>query len=352
VSAALTRQHVDPTILRYVGNIVTVTLNVILVIAILGYFGVETTSFAALIAAAGIAIGAAWAGLLANFAAGAFLIILRPFVVGDYVKAGGVEGTVKEIGLFATTILTPDNVSTFVGNNKIFGDTIFNYSASAYRRVDRLAQLAHSVDPQDAIARLKTALAAIPNVEKAPAPDVEIVDFNERGPVLAVRPYTHTDHYWQVYFDTNRVITETSVPPAIRCRSRTSTSATSPPSGTAIQSPREAVDEDPLPAGRRRGSGGCRAGAGTAGRHAEEDRRCAHHRAGLPPRRSAFSYRGSNGEPTGYSVDLCRRVVHRHRAGLLNGTTPRSEVGCRDPGEPHCGRPPAARSTSSAASPR
>jgi small conductance mechanosensitive channel len=96
VSAALTRQEVDPTILRYVGNIVTVTLNIILVIAILGYFGVETTSFAALIAAAGIAIGAAWAGLLANFAAGAFLIILRPFKVGDYVKAAGVEGTVKE----------------------------------------------------------------------------------------------------------------------------------------------------------------------------------------------------------------------------------------------------------------
>ena len=209
VSAALTRQEVDPTILRYVGNIVTVTLNVILVVAILGYFGVETTSFAALLAAAGIAIGAAWAGLLANFAAGAFLIILRPFKVGDYVKAGGIEGTVKEIGLFASTILTPDNVSTFVGNNKIFGDTIFNYSASAYRRVDRLAQLAHSVSPPDAIARLKTALAAIPNVEKTPAPDVEIVDFNERGPVLAVRPYTHTDHYWQVYFDTNRVITET-----------------------------------------------------------------------------------------------------------------------------------------------
>jgi small conductance mechanosensitive channel len=209
VSAALTRQHVDPTLLRYVGNIVTVTLNIILVIAILGYFGVETTSFAALIAAAGIAIGAAWAGLLANFAAGAFLIVLRPFKVGDYVKAGGVEGTVKEIGLFASTILTPDNVSTFVGNNKIFGDTIFNYSASAYRRVDRLAQLAHSVDPQEAIARLKTALVGIPNVEQTPAPDVEIVDFNERGTVLAVRPYTHTSHYWQVYFDTNRVITET-----------------------------------------------------------------------------------------------------------------------------------------------
>ncbi|MBL8528300.1 MAG: mechanosensitive ion channel, partial [Burkholderiales bacterium] len=96
VSAALTRQNVDPTLLRYIGNVVSVTLNVILVIAILGYFGVETTSFAALIAGAGIAIGAAWGGLLANFAAGAFLIVLRPFKVGDYVMAGGIEGTVKE----------------------------------------------------------------------------------------------------------------------------------------------------------------------------------------------------------------------------------------------------------------
>ena len=209
VSAALTRQQVDPTILRYLGNIITVTLNIILVIAILGYFGVETTSFAALIAAAGIAIGAAWAGLLANFAAGAFLIVLRPFKVGDYVKAGGVEGTVTEIGLFASTILTPDNVTTFIGNNRIFSDTVQNYSSSPYRRVDRLAQLAHSVDPGDAIARRKTALAAIPNVETTPAPDVEIIDFNERGPVLAVRPYTHTSHYWQVYFDTNRAISAT-----------------------------------------------------------------------------------------------------------------------------------------------
>lgn len=137
-SAALTRQEVGPTIPRHLSNIITVTLNIIRVIAIRGYFGVETTSFAALIAAAGFAIGTAWAGLLANFAAGAFVVILRPFRVDDYVKAGGVEGTIEEIGLFASTILTPDNVSTSVGNNKIFSDTIFNDSASACRRVDRL----------------------------------------------------------------------------------------------------------------------------------------------------------------------------------------------------------------------
>lgn len=209
ISAALARQHVDATLLRYIGNIVSVTLNVVLVVAILGYFGVETTSFAALVAAMGIAIGAAWSGLLANFAAGSFLIVLRPFKVGDYVKAAGVEGTVSEIGLFATTIMTPDNVCTFIGNNKIFGDTIQNFSTADYRRVERTAQLDHSVDPQDAVKRLKAALVNIPNVAKEPAPDVEIIDFTPRGPVLAVRPYTHTNHYWQVYFDTNRAITET-----------------------------------------------------------------------------------------------------------------------------------------------
>src|SRR5262245_25952001 len=94
VTSALGRQHVDPTLLRYLGNIVNVVLNVVLIVAILGYFGVETTSFAALVAAMGIAIGAAWAGLLANFAAGAFLVVLRPFKVGDYVRVAGIEGQV------------------------------------------------------------------------------------------------------------------------------------------------------------------------------------------------------------------------------------------------------------------
>jgi len=208
VSAALEKQKVDPTILRYVASIISVSLNVLLVVAILGYFGVETTSFAALVAAMGIAIGAAWAGLLSNFAAGVFVIVLRPFKVGDFIQAGGVTGTVVRIGLFATEVLTPDNVHTIVGNAKVFGDNIMNYSASEYRRVDRTAQLAHGVDVADAVARLKARVAAIPNVNAAPSPDVEILEFNPMGTVLAVRPYTHTDHYWQVYFDTNRVIKE------------------------------------------------------------------------------------------------------------------------------------------------
>lgn len=208
VRAALEKQKVDPTVLRYVGSIVTVTLNVLLVIGILGYFGIQTTTFAALIAGAGIAIGAAWAGLLANFAAGAFLIVLRPFKVGDFVTVAGIAGTVTEIGLFATTINTPDNVSTVVGNNKIFSDNIQNFTHNSFRRVDLKCQLAGAADHLAAMALLRDKIAAIPNVLAEPKVDVEILDFTLVGPVLAVRPYCHNDHYWQVYFDTNRMIRE------------------------------------------------------------------------------------------------------------------------------------------------
>lgn len=209
VVLALERQKVEPTVIRYIGSIITVALNIILVVAILGYFGVETTSFAALVAGLGVAIGAAWGGLLSNFAAGAFILVLRPFKVGDYVLAGDVEGTVRMIGLFTTTLDTPDNVQTMVGNAKIMGGTIKNFSNNPYRRVELTAQLDHTVDPRDAIRRLRDALPAVANVEKDPAPQVEILGFNERGTQLAVRPFTHNDHYWQVYFDTNLAIKQT-----------------------------------------------------------------------------------------------------------------------------------------------
>ncbi len=209
IMRALERQKVEPTVIRYIGSVLSVALNIILVVAILGYFGVETTSFAALVAGLGVAIGAAWGGLLSNFAAGAFILVLRPFKVGDYVVAGDVEGTVRVLGLFTTTIDTPDNVQTMVGNAKIMGGTIKNFSHNPYRRVDLTAQLDHSVDPADAIRRLKEALPQIPNVIAEPLPDVEILTFNERGPVLAVRPYCNTAHYWQVYFDTNKTIRAT-----------------------------------------------------------------------------------------------------------------------------------------------
>lgn len=206
VQAAMGRNHVDPTLTKYLGSILAVALNIALVLGILGYFGVETTSFAALLAGAGVAIGAAWSGMLGNFAAGAFMLVLRPFKVGDFVGVGGIVGTVKELGLFATTLVTPDNVVTLVGNAKVFGDTIQNFSLLPVRRVDRTAQLAVGVDPQAAIEKLRAAVGAIPNVATDPAPEVALLDLNLNGAVIAVRPYTHTDHYWQVWFDTNAAI--------------------------------------------------------------------------------------------------------------------------------------------------
>ncbi|MCC6390266.1 MAG: mechanosensitive ion channel family protein [Bryobacterales bacterium] len=208
LSRAMQRGGVDATLIGYVRSSCTATLNVVLVVAILGFFGVETTSFAALFAAIGVAIGMAWSGLLSNFAAGVFLVLLRPFKVGDFVTAGGITGTVSEIGLLVTVINSPDNVRNIVGNSKIFGDTIQNFSFNPYRRVDLTAQLDHSVDHRAAIQMLTARIAAIPNVVRDPAPDVEILSFNLAGPVLAVRPYCGNADYWQVYFDTNRVIRE------------------------------------------------------------------------------------------------------------------------------------------------
>lgn len=206
MQAAMNRNHIDATLTKYLGSIVAIALNIALVLGILGYFGIQTTSIAAMLAGAGVAIGAAWSGMLGNFAAGAFMLVLRPFKVGDFVQIGGITGTVHELGLFGTTVVTPDNVLTLVGNGKVFGDTVMNYTARPVRRVERTAQLAAGVDPLDAIERLRAALAQIPNVAKDPAPEISVLDLNLVGPVIAVRPYTHNDHYWQVYFDTNAAI--------------------------------------------------------------------------------------------------------------------------------------------------
>jgi small conductance mechanosensitive channel len=137
-----------------------------------------------------------------------FLMVLRPFRVGDMITVGGVTGDVREIGLFVTALDTVDNVRVYVGNNKIFSDTIFNYSTNPQRRVDLTAQLAHGVDPQDAIARLRERIARIPNVLSDPAPNVAILEFNDMGTVLAVQPSCSNACYWQVFFHTNQAINE------------------------------------------------------------------------------------------------------------------------------------------------
>ena len=211
VSKAIERgKAMDPTLSHYLVSILGVILNIVLILAILDMFGIRTTSFAVLLAGAGLAIGTAWGGLLTHFAAGVFLQVLRPYRVGDFVTVGGgVTGTVKELGLFGTTLISPDNTVVTVGNNKVLSETIQNFSTLQFRRVDVTAKIANGVDVGDAIQRLKAAVSEIPNVSKEQQPDVEILQFTPEGPLLAVRPYTHTDHYWQGYFDTHKAIVRT-----------------------------------------------------------------------------------------------------------------------------------------------
>ncbi|NRD58789.1 mechanosensitive ion channel family protein [Corallococcus exiguus] len=182
----LQRRQLDATLIRYVGSLFTGTLTIMLIVGILGLMGVETTSFAALIAAAGIAIGAAWSGLLANFAAGIFLLVLRPFRVGEEIEAGGVVGIVQEIGLFVTTLDTSDNVRIAVGNNQMFSDNIINYSHHPYRKMTVKVPLMHGVDVRVLQQALVDRMATVKGVQEKPVPQVEVAEFTFQGPILAV----------------------------------------------------------------------------------------------------------------------------------------------------------------------
>lgn len=182
-------RRLDGTVTSYISSALTILLKVVLIVAILSVFGVESTSFAALLAAAGVAIGMAWAGLLANFAAGVFLIVLRPFKVGDIITAGGVSGEVKEIGLFATTLDNRNNTRVFVGNNKLFGDNIINHSHNPYVRLEALAQVANGVNPFEVADRIAQRVRQIPSVIAEPAPEVGVREYNAAGTLLFVRPY-------------------------------------------------------------------------------------------------------------------------------------------------------------------
>ena len=204
----LEKRKLDVTLVRYLDSVLGVVLNLLLLLAALSIFGVETTSFAGIIGAAGVAIGLAWSGLLSNFAAGVFMVVLRPFKVGDVISVAGIVGMVHEVGLFATVIDTGDNIRVFIGNNKIFSDTIQNFSGNPFVRVDLKAQLANGADAALAINLLRARIAKVPNVLAEPAPVIEVLDFNLAGPVLAVRPFCEGRHYWDVYFATNRAILE------------------------------------------------------------------------------------------------------------------------------------------------
>lgn len=198
----------EPTLSSYIGTLLSVLLHIALFISILGFFGFETTTFAALLAGVGLAIGTAWGGLLANFAAGVFLVVLRPFKIGDTVTAGAVTGTVREIGMFATKIFAGDNTVIYVGNNKIFSDNIQNYSANDYRRIEAKITLLPEYDSIEIMREILERLNKIPNILETPATEIGITEVTREGSAIVVRPYAENRNYQQVLFDTNRTIVE------------------------------------------------------------------------------------------------------------------------------------------------
>lgn len=199
------RRNMDETVVRWLSSAVGIVATVALVISMLGYFGLSTTSFAALFAGVGVAIGAAWAGLLSHFAAGVFLLIFRPFKVGDAIHAGGVAGTVREIGLFGTTIDDADNVRVTVGNNKIFNDNITNYSANPWRIASARVEIAPEHDQDVVMHVMLNEVGGLHGVLRQPEPTASVVDL-KAGPVILVRAACLPEDHARVQSALNRAL--------------------------------------------------------------------------------------------------------------------------------------------------
>lgn len=201
VRRVLEKRTVDPTIGRFVTNIAYVALLVFVVMAALGQLGIQTTSFIAVIGAAGLAIGLALQGSLSNFAAGFMLVAFRPFKVGDFIEGGGVAGTVDEIQIFSTRLKTPDNKVVVVPNSKIFDDAIVNYSAMETRRVDMLVGVSYDAD----LAHVKKVLEELVNAEtrilQEPAYQIAVSELADNSVNLVVRAWVRTADFWGVKFD-------------------------------------------------------------------------------------------------------------------------------------------------------
>lgn len=198
---AMGRAKLDATLIRFISNIVHAVLLVFVVIAALSQLGVETTSLAAVLAAAGLAIGLALQGSLSNFAAGVMIIAFRPFKAGDYVEAGGCAGSVEEVTVFHTVMKTPDNKKVIVPNSAITSGPITNYSAHDTRRIDLVFGIGYDDDIKTAKTVLETILQNDERVLKDPAPTIGVLELADSSVNLACRPWVRTADYWAVYWD-------------------------------------------------------------------------------------------------------------------------------------------------------
>jgi small conductance mechanosensitive channel len=204
----LEKAKVDAAVVSFVGSLAYFLILIFAVLAALAKFGVQTTSFVAVIAAAGFAVGFALQGSLANFAAGVLILLLRPFKVGDYIMGAGEAGTVKEITLFTTVLATPDNIKVMVPNGKLFGDVIKNVTAYDTRRVDLLVGIGYGSDIQRAYDVITDLMRQDTRILPDPAPQVAVSELGDSSVNFVIRPWVKKEDYWSVKFDLTRKIKE------------------------------------------------------------------------------------------------------------------------------------------------
>lgn len=206
VDKLLGRMNVDPMLIGFVRSILNAVLLLFVIIAALNRLGVDTTSFIALIGAAGLAVGLALQGSLQNFAAGVLLIIFRPFKVGDFIEAGGASGTVEEIGIFSTMLKTGDNREITIPNGSIYGGTITNNSAREIRRIDMVFGIGYDDDLRKAKGIIQSIIDGDDRILKKPAPLVAVGELADSSVNFNVRPWVKSGDYWKVYYDLNEKI--------------------------------------------------------------------------------------------------------------------------------------------------
>ncbi len=197
----LSKKDLDPTLQKFLADLLGWTLKILLIITVISQLGIATTSFAAIIGAAGLAIGLALQGSLSNFAGGVLIMIFKPFKVGDLIEAQGVLGTVKEIQIFTTKLISPENKLIIIPNGELSNGTITNYTAEGKIRVDMVFGVSYDADIKQVKELLMRVVTGHPLVLKDPPPTVNVLELAESSVNFAVRPWTRPEHYWDVYFD-------------------------------------------------------------------------------------------------------------------------------------------------------
>ncbi len=200
------KADVDETLLKFVGNMAYIALLAFVVLAALSQLGIQTTSFIAVLGAAGLAVGLALQGSLSNFAAGFLMILFRPIRVGDYIEGAGTAGTVEEIAIFTTTLVTPDNKTVIIPNAAMTGDNIVNWTVKGTRRVDMVMGIGYDDDIDQAKQIMADVLASDSRILKEPKPTIAMVELADSSVNFVVRPWVKASDYWAVYMDTHEAI--------------------------------------------------------------------------------------------------------------------------------------------------